>query len=853
MLKPQGKVEIVGDFAKAPNEGGKIERDTITCGHCQRLVFVKPNTVSTVYLIPQFMGPDKEEPGAGCHVCRRAICLECYALGTCHVWERKIEESEARGAFLRSAGLALVVCLLLPRLVVGQVIAGDTLTGTSTGVTVGSWTFPAGDFVPFFSASRLATATAAYAANPTPYAFDSALNATSPQYWAMRYQVTSVCGASDGTYYPIGSVGNCGDAVNYLLHTATNSLDYFCSTNAGTVCADNARYFGELSILGFNWLWPQFSATDKQTICRAIVRNVSMKLARGWGSVYSPGNNYNWGYSRNLYWAMATMVRANNGALDCSVSSDCMWTGDGGGPYDEDITVCGLSTSQLATFFAARFEDRWTQIRMYLNNQMAGGCNSEGNQYGWYLHDYLGPILLTSADYGRSLYQETEAFWQGAAWTAIYTASNVTMYGLQVGNQPSFTQPFIQDFTFGQTQFYGQRASGSVEQAAYMSVIAMLESGTTLGAHARYFVTNIPPRNWQWLKVVDPGLGEAGSAFSTLPLDYYASGCGFLYLRDSWSRTVADKPTDWLIQMKQVNNGGGNHTQCDAGTQQGRRGQRWVSKETSDYNGDITNVVGTGATSTGGTFGHHNGQTLGTENSNGFCLNYDDIDNIESFSSSTPSTVRLHRTTEFVFAASNLSPWYGNNLGAMASSLTSAYREWMYFRALDTLCTFDRIATTSAGTAVRTFEHFVTSPTNPASNVYAGENNGEVVRVSAPVPSGYTRTYETINEDTFGTTPDDFGDVQYRLQMVTSGTTLKEIPVCRDLYSTADTPASVSLGETGSEFTVTVTKGANSGVWTITRGATSTGGTASINGAAAVMLSASVNGPTVSENGISWP
>lgn len=99
MLKPQGYITIVGDFAGL-DRGGKTERDTITCGHCQKLVFVKPGTVSTVYLIPQLLAPDTEEPGAGCSICRRAICLECYALGICHVWERKIDEMEAKGRLL---------------------------------------------------------------------------------------------------------------------------------------------------------------------------------------------------------------------------------------------------------------------------------------------------------------------------------------------------------------------------------------------------------------------------------------------------------------------------------------------------------------------------------------------------------------------------------------------------------------------------------------------------------------------------------------------------------------------------------------------------------------------------------
>ena len=100
MLKPQGYVTIVGDFKLPDNK--PIERDTITCGHCQQLVFVKPGTVSTVYLIPQVNGPDKEESGAGCFVCGRKVCLRCHADGRCRVWERQIEEMEQRGRFLHA-------------------------------------------------------------------------------------------------------------------------------------------------------------------------------------------------------------------------------------------------------------------------------------------------------------------------------------------------------------------------------------------------------------------------------------------------------------------------------------------------------------------------------------------------------------------------------------------------------------------------------------------------------------------------------------------------------------------------------------------------------------------------------
>lgn len=98
MIKPHGYVTVVGD-------GIFQEHDTITCGHCNQIVMTKPGSFSTTYYIPQLVGPHKEEPGAMCRVCMRAICLECHDNGHCLPLERKIEQMEARGRLLQSMGI----------------------------------------------------------------------------------------------------------------------------------------------------------------------------------------------------------------------------------------------------------------------------------------------------------------------------------------------------------------------------------------------------------------------------------------------------------------------------------------------------------------------------------------------------------------------------------------------------------------------------------------------------------------------------------------------------------------------------------------------------------------------------
>lgn len=81
-----------------------LERDTITCGHCQTIVFVQPGTGATTYLLwnPQTRRWDAHA-GAACRVCMRPVCLACDADGRCTPWEQRLEQAEARDRLLRAA------------------------------------------------------------------------------------------------------------------------------------------------------------------------------------------------------------------------------------------------------------------------------------------------------------------------------------------------------------------------------------------------------------------------------------------------------------------------------------------------------------------------------------------------------------------------------------------------------------------------------------------------------------------------------------------------------------------------------------------------------------------------------
>lgn len=67
------------------------ERDTITCAHCQRLVFVRA----------------KEDPsslGGFCRLCMRHLCAPCADEGSCTPFEKKLEQMEASARLRRAVG-----------------------------------------------------------------------------------------------------------------------------------------------------------------------------------------------------------------------------------------------------------------------------------------------------------------------------------------------------------------------------------------------------------------------------------------------------------------------------------------------------------------------------------------------------------------------------------------------------------------------------------------------------------------------------------------------------------------------------------------------------------------------------
>jgi hypothetical protein len=72
---------------------------TYTCGHCNRIDFVKPEAAPAQFLVLRTF-----EPPAVCHRCWTLVCPKCHAAGNCMPVEALLEKIEAHDQFLRSAG-----------------------------------------------------------------------------------------------------------------------------------------------------------------------------------------------------------------------------------------------------------------------------------------------------------------------------------------------------------------------------------------------------------------------------------------------------------------------------------------------------------------------------------------------------------------------------------------------------------------------------------------------------------------------------------------------------------------------------------------------------------------------------
>lgn len=80
-----------GGYAVMTNaDGSKVERDTITCFHCNRLVTVNSRMDPAQQTAHRVIEAEK------CRMCMRHICPVCVGKLECKPFEKKLDAYEAR-------------------------------------------------------------------------------------------------------------------------------------------------------------------------------------------------------------------------------------------------------------------------------------------------------------------------------------------------------------------------------------------------------------------------------------------------------------------------------------------------------------------------------------------------------------------------------------------------------------------------------------------------------------------------------------------------------------------------------------------------------------------------------------
>ena len=680
--------------------------------------------------------------------------------------------------YLRKSVRVVAVALI----VIAGIAALTPAPSAQSGVTMThGMAIPTGDFMVFWTPERLTQARAWFQANSSSF---------SPR----GYPPESTALDNAFLYLMTGNTTAAQSAVNWAA--ATN----FYSTGPG----DAARWYGEKQILVFSWLKNLFTADQRRTTIENINRAIANDLTKLWGGPSDPANNYNWGFTRNaLLWGIAS--------------------------YNENYTdSTGRTQRQIAEgFIDNALVTRWQNVMVpFFSGPDRGGTLPEGSHYGPYLMEYFGTSLVTTRILGRPMTADTN-FYKEAVMGVIYATTQKPTNG-SVRNPIT---PRYQVFSYGDEQDNdGYPPAGKHEYGNFMTFAASEWRNTPLGQYARYWLNRVRPDVDYHIRATDTSLGQNGLSFDGLPLDYYAPGPGYFYTRDTWRSGSSDKPTVMVFQLNQYY---GAHSQCEAGTFQILRNDRWLSKEAPGRSVTYAGPNGTSSVLDYSVW-PHNGITV-DNNSLGNCMD-----------SRTARVLRVESRPSYAYAAVDLSTYH------KIAAAPIIIREFVNVRDLNTLIVFDRVRSTQ-DLAKTALIHFPTNPTI-AGNIITGTNVTEQMRVTSltPLISGQTATFTVIDESSAGGGSGSTWEPQFRLQIDTRGRLDSYHINVLQARSVGDPDVTATLNETSTSFVITLTRpGAATTVLTFEKGMASNGGSIQV-GSTNSPFTTTVQSIAVTDNGVVW-
>ncbi len=606
--------------------------------------------------------------------------------------------------------------------------------------------------------------------------------------WYQTHQFTPSSSDSLGNAFRCvitGEASFCTAAVNYAMNQMCSNAACNSPDPTVGVASDDARWEGENVILVFDWCYQYFTAAQRTTLINRWNTYFYNIRQHTWGGPDQHQSNYNWGYMRNeIEWGIATW--GENAQADANLQH-------------------GLVT-------------RWqTNSVPHFQGGGRGGVMQEGSAYGSAIGQYSAVPFGSAALLGRDVNRETN-FFREAVMYMVYSTLPAPTYNKNNGGSFPEMFPFADD-----ERFFDGGMPARTNYGSFMQNMADYWRTVPIGSFARQWVNTVNPTRDRHIAAVDRG-GTATS-FSTLPLDFFASGPRWLFSRDKWGPAA----TSLLLQLGVTEDEGHQHN--DVGSWQMWRNGRWVSRESTGYSQNIIGYGG-GQVDTNNAAAH-NSLFVGTQGpASGWRVGQSTVQRLES-------------RPAYSYVSADLTPAYrATRVELDNASVSHVEREFIFLRGMETLVVFDRVESTTAAANKTFLAHFETSPTVDAANrVVTAVNGTQALRVTTLVPS--VPTYRPIvNEG---------GQVgQYRLEVQTSGAAQSYFLNVMQSKGATDANVVASVVDGGSLYTVTLTHPTLGTVnISLQKGRVSSGGTITVAGVTS-SLATTVQSMSVTDNGVAW-
>jgi hypothetical protein len=630
-------------------------------------------------------------------------------------------------------------------------------------------------------------------------------------------------------------VMNVAGACSQVISDAT-SFTTTCSSSAG--CDDMRREGEWITGMVRDWLAPGCGKAQCLTTLQASAIDTNWgswlanqdNVSQTWGNVGMPASNYFAGQFRNDFdFGIASHNENPNASANLQYGIQNRW-------------------NDLSNFVSPTGTGRNGAKGYALHNQEGGG------EYGRYSLGYYAFSLASSAVLGRDLWNETTAFKSGVFQTIYNTMPTTTT---SRGLTDMFTWSDDEQWVSGAGCSYqshngpdGHGGCGASSQyyGDFMQAAANEFSAIAVGKLARQWISTVNPAIGPIHKSVDPG--GSSQAYSTMPLDYYASGAQYMYSRSDWTTNATSMLWQMGIthgtNMGNSQSWGGGHGHWDAGTFQVFRKGVNIIRETPGYSEFVAGYNGVGTSDTFAGVAH-NIPVIGGQASI----------NVQGCSDGPGVVKRLETQPEYSFAVTDLTLVYRNNgcdSGHPARQnphVVSAVREFIYFRGINVLMIVDRLQSDAPTTSTTFVSHCETKPTITSTTIACVDGTQEAF-YKALVPAA--PTIAIVAENANGANASNW---QYRIEANNAN---PGNVVSYNIYTIqlGDTSGFNALNPgvvdsspgTPSSGTFTITLDANNTV-VINKGIQSSGGSIRASGSTKALATA-VQGMTITDSGPVW-